>query len=957
MTLDEGYEGESQRYVHSVARAITKGDPHAAEDLAQDVFLISLVKSPRDESRRRPWLRAITRNTLRYARFKDAVQPRQLNDTETELRAIPGRELDPAVSITRAEIASGLQELLLELPEKQREIVRLRAIEGLGPGEVAARLGVPVETVRTRYRRSLVALRQAADRRVGEDAVREWQPPAFLAWIWPKRVALSAIGLTSMVLVGAVWLWNREAALDAPEALQPVEAPGKLAAAAPTEDVNALPSAERVHAMPTLARAELLLSADGEPMGATELVLRSAPGEVVVGQTDANGSLELEGLEPGRWTAWHQGRPIDSKTLESGANPWELEVALRRTIKVRVVDREGQPKPLIEVHRLDDATNRTEPLGLTDAAGFLEAHVPFTGSWVAARGNPGASSAAAYLDQPMVEDHGGALQLVLEDHPVSWHQVRFPGDVPAESRVVVARHFRPTTTTGQLLGRGMRRSSVWLPPWRRSDGAYGVRPEQGVTLIAHDEAGEPWWISREHRLTHPLEPILDAHPPLAVAGRLVDVEGLPLAGLEVAVVGGATYGMTSLKAATDRDGRFLISGCPGDLVRLRSEYGRQAQARRPAEGEVVDIGPWEIRRVTLDVRIVGSQGPWKCTLFRTGIRKGLPELNPSLVDFTYPVFAAPGEEALRVEIPREIVGATILIERGVGADARATLVKRPGRGWVEGPLTVDLTDAHPVQLHAQLAMDRFPVRAVWIEEDSLWTSPALADPESGLVRSAPLPSGRWSLRLVDRLSLTARSEVATVAAGERHDFGVLRVDAGRARVRVPGAGLGKPSKGGRLQVDGVDSLFSATEFIPAGELAPLEITTELPAGQFRFALSMNGEVPAVGEATVEEGFIADVDLSQEQMFVGLGCANLLSERVSGASLKLLDAEGNEVWRESVPDQGDQLGHTMWFDVPRIVGTRLCTALSDGAVVPDLLHQLETPGVVLLPFEEWRGTKQ
>lgn len=899
MILDEGQEGETLSYVNSVARAITSHDPHLADDLAQDVILVALVSSPREDARRRPWLRAITKNTLRYARFKDATQPRHSTNSGEDLERKRGRELDPAQSLSQADIKAKVQKLLRTLPAELQEIVRMRAIDELSSREVAARLDLPVETVRTRYRRSLATLREAADREVGEDALREWSTPAWLVWWLPKRAALASLGILSVLVVGAVVLWDRMP--GAAEAGVPIEAPEELAAV-------------------------------GEP--------GSQPVEL--------GTLPVDGREPAAAPAdLHSSS--DAKTA--------VEIAPRIDLKVRVVDADGQPIPGTEVYRLDDATNQTEGLGQTDAAGLLEVRVPLTSSWVAARGAVGVSSPAAYLDQPMVEDQGGELQLILEDHPVAWHGISFPGDVPAESRVVVTRHDRPRTTTGQSLNRGMYRSSSWLPPWRRADGAYGVRPVQGVTFIALDGAGEPWWVSREHRLTHPWEPVLEAKSPYTVEGQLVDSEGLPIPGLDVFVVGGAAYELITLKATTDESGRFRLAGCADDRVRLRTDFGKSVLARRPAEGDHVDIGEWKIRRVTLDVEAAGSPGPWTCTLFRSSIRQGLPELNPSLTDYTIQVSADSSQERCSLEIPREIVGATILVEASAGDDARAVFVRRPKEGWTDGHLSVDLTEAHPVRLQAHVSTDRFPVRGVWVEEEFTWTSPALADPVTGLLSSAALPAGRWSLKLVDRFSLTAKSDAATVQAGADHDFGVLPIDAGRARVTLPPRDSNAPSRGGVLRVTGVASGDLATIFLKAGELVPLEIMTELPAGQFRFSLDMKGEDGAVGEATVERGMISDVTLSREHLFVALGCANVFGKVVSGASLKLIDPTGYELWRAPVPDQTGQVGETMWFTIPRLPGAQLCLERSDGIVVPDLIGALEVPGTVLLPFAEWSGLEE
>jgi RNA polymerase sigma-70 factor, ECF subfamily len=71
-----------------------------------------------------------------------------------------GREASPSRYVMIGETARHLASILETLPEQQREVVRLRHIEGLGVTEVAERLGKTPGAVVGLLRRGLAALRE-----------------------------------------------------------------------------------------------------------------------------------------------------------------------------------------------------------------------------------------------------------------------------------------------------------------------------------------------------------------------------------------------------------------------------------------------------------------------------------------------------------------------------------------------------------------------------------------------------------------------------------------------------------------------------------------------------------------------------------------------------------------------------------------------------------------------------
>lgn len=954
--IDRRHSQEAtQRYVRSVARAITQGDRDVADDLEQDVLLAALMKGHSDLATKRPWLRSVAVNTLKFARYRSVTRHQHSTNSGIDLTGVHGRELDPARGNSRAEISQRVQKMLEALPDTHRAVVILRAIDGLPPRKVARELGIPVETVRTRYRRGLVLLKESAEREFGDEALAEWHSPAWFVGLWFRRALWGTIGAVAAVVAGVsvLYAWGTRVNLPQVSDVVPFE---QLAAAKDAAPVLVpLQVTARAALAPELARVNIeVIDELGMPKHDQDLWLTSGNEEVVLGRTDEIGGLQLADLKPGNWTVWHSGKKLASRRLGSGDNHWELVFETRRLIDVRVANRLNQPSPEIEVYRFHEETTEVELLGRTDAGGRLRVETQIAGSWIAARGLAGISSDAASLDQPIVEGNDGVVKLLLKEHDVNWREVRFPKETAPNSMNVVARSFTQAALTRSVIGKGVVQSSSWLPPWQREDGAFGVRDYPGLVFIAFDANGETWWISERHRQKAPLGPILYPEPPFTVTGQLVDSAGGPLAGMQVGVVGGAGPSRAIHRSMTDQNGRFEVTPCPGDKVRLRAEVGKLISAARPEQGLVTDLGTLQRNRTTLRLEVDGATGPFSTTAYRAAIRRALPELHPSLSGATIRVHGHSDTKECEIDIPTKGFSRHVLIESGAGVDARAAFVQRPEPSDHAEFLRVDLSEAHPVRLQARFPQDRFPVRAVWFEEDMIWTSPALADPATGVIKSVPLSAGRWTLKLVDRMGASTESATVLVAAGKDHDFSDLIPGSGRARIALPSLGLGVVGRGGWLRVMGSSGKIHAAVPIAPGVTRPLSLEVELPAEEHRFVLKLNGEAPAVGRGTIQAGSLVHIPMSTDHVFVGLASAAAMRDKAMGVSLALVDTNGRELWKRPL-DPGQPVAPELnWFLVPKVLGARLRTENSDRTALVNLMEVDDISGLEWLTFEEWSG---
>lgn len=152
---------EHRAWVAAVVES-TRPRDHDFEDLMQEVALrfVSKLAQLDDPTRLRPWLRQIARNVC-----TDAGRRARLRRTESvELDAI--LPLDEAQSSTlrivdaRDELAR-TRAALDALDADTREVLALRAIEGMSHRQLAETLDVPVTTIESRLVRARRALRRA----------------------------------------------------------------------------------------------------------------------------------------------------------------------------------------------------------------------------------------------------------------------------------------------------------------------------------------------------------------------------------------------------------------------------------------------------------------------------------------------------------------------------------------------------------------------------------------------------------------------------------------------------------------------------------------------------------------------------------------------------------------------------------------------------------------------------
>jgi RNA polymerase sigma-70 factor (ECF subfamily) len=140
-------------------------DRHAAEDVAQEVFIQALTELPRFELRRVPvraWLFQIARNdALNHLRHRKRVEPVDpaVALTHEDTRWNP-RAADTEAVVVQWLTDADLLALISRIPDAQRQVLILRYLLDFSMSEIAHVLQSTPQAVRQNHHRALEFLRQ-----------------------------------------------------------------------------------------------------------------------------------------------------------------------------------------------------------------------------------------------------------------------------------------------------------------------------------------------------------------------------------------------------------------------------------------------------------------------------------------------------------------------------------------------------------------------------------------------------------------------------------------------------------------------------------------------------------------------------------------------------------------------------------------------------------------------------
>ncbi|MEM7306134.1 MAG: sigma-70 family RNA polymerase sigma factor [Planctomycetota bacterium] len=622
--------------LRALARGIL-GDAHRAEDVVQDAFLAA-IEGETETVRSLPrWLSRVTRNLALNVRRSE--QHRRLREQRGSRQEAVGSHGDASSELALRELVT---RAIDDLPEPYRTAIQLRYVEELQPRHIAARLDVPLNTVKARLRRALDMLRRSLDERSDGDRQR-WQVgmAAFLgrrkpAVGAPAVLIVGAVAVSIAVVLSVAW-WSSKPSVPRPaetavsrgpaaERSVDVAPPAARSAAEPSRravDVSTPEGAEergtlvvRVLWPDDTPAAGVWLSLHPRatrPLGVVEL--RTGDDGTVRAELPA-GAVEVASDRGGLW-----GATVKAAAIE------KAQFRLHRGVTVEGVVLDGFDRPVagagiwLTAPRSDWLAGRIVAASGADGAFRVRAVDPEMSLGARAAGFAPAelldlsfedTSTSPVRVRLRLDTPGGALRGTVRDPngaPLPSARVavgEFQSMVSARAGGSFIEHLTPTSVETDADGRfacdGLPTGEVPIFVW--ADGFPVLRSAARV------DAGE----------TREVELVLAAAA--TVHGVVRDGHGRPVAGAAVASVAPAFHGVyldpagcpndqpyPRAVARTDSDGRYALSWVqPGsahlvawdgarsalDLAALAVEAGAHVRwdpvvAVRPAiRGRVVD---------------------------------------------------------------------------------------------------------------------------------------------------------------------------------------------------------------------------------------------------------------------------------------------------------------------------------------------------------------------------------
>lgn len=135
-------------------------DGHTADELAQEAMLTVWRKAVQFDPAKASaatWIFTIARN-LRIDALRKEKRP-EIDPDDPAL--VPSQEPKPDETFEQAQHGRRLRDILTQLPDEQATVIRMSFFEDKPHSEIAAALGLPLGTVKSRIRLALGRFREA----------------------------------------------------------------------------------------------------------------------------------------------------------------------------------------------------------------------------------------------------------------------------------------------------------------------------------------------------------------------------------------------------------------------------------------------------------------------------------------------------------------------------------------------------------------------------------------------------------------------------------------------------------------------------------------------------------------------------------------------------------------------------------------------------------------------------
>ncbi|MCE9594336.1 MAG: sigma-70 family RNA polymerase sigma factor [Planctomycetes bacterium] len=354
-------------FIRALAKKLARDD-EVANDVFQDTLLAAMKRPARPDVPVRSWIVRVIHN-----RVAQSHRRRVRREQHEALHEPEHADLSPAETAERDGLRVHVLRAIEEMDEPYRSAIVLRFYEDLEPRQMAERLGVPVETARTRVKRALAQLRARLDREYRGDTAR-W---ATALWMWtlPARSGIVAAptgtsgarwasGLVA-VIGCALLAWFLRSRVEPPNedvaSVSGVESRATELAPAASPSSGSERAQDPPQALPAVV-LRVVRRDDGGAVAGARVRARDADG--LERSTDTAGAatlpwpidreldVEIDATESTLASRAHLA-PAERATL---AGPWTITVEGSSEVAGRAIDRFGQAVALanVTVFALDD---------------------------------------------------------------------------------------------------------------------------------------------------------------------------------------------------------------------------------------------------------------------------------------------------------------------------------------------------------------------------------------------------------------------------------------------------------------------------------------------------------------------------------------------------------------------------------------------------------------------------
>jgi RNA polymerase sigma-70 factor (ECF subfamily) len=586
-------------WLRGLARILVRSDD-AADDACQETLIASWRKPLTPDDDARSWLARVLRNVAARAHLRSRRRQRRE-------AAAARAEAQPSAAdvVTRFALQQDVARAVGTLDEPYRTAILLRFWDDLPPRAIASRLGVPVETVRTRIKRGLALVRARLDAQHG--GRRAWIVP-LAAWCGTPAPAVLGAVVTGMKLERAAVAAAAALALLAVIAWPPVDrAPLPLPAAqADGATVTAVLAGEgptaRVVAPGAAAAAPAAADAAADATGCSLVVVtRWHDGSHAEGigvhlrhgdhefrslaepaRTDAAGRVRFAGLVAGSALVELDRATSGTVALVAGATS-ELTLTIERGLAVQgvVVDARARPVAGAEVllARGGVIPQATHVAARTDASGRFALRDLRSFHLVGARASGLGTSPFELLHAWRTGTRQRLdLELVLPGRSASLRGVVLdPDGAPVAGAFVRAGAFavacEPTTS-----GRAQKH----VPVHRLTDAngwfSVGELPAGRLPVHAYRRGFAPGDATVELVEGELRDVVLRLQVGATLCGTVRDASGEPVADAELEWSEAADYPEPS-SAETGADGEFRVADLPAGTLTLHVQARERGSAR------------------------------------------------------------------------------------------------------------------------------------------------------------------------------------------------------------------------------------------------------------------------------------------------------------------------------------------------------------------------------------------